>query len=283
MSTDRVVLSSLDLDDLLVIVRSQDAQVGDVAITTTPDGEAAILERFVSRAGSRTVLLDDRIRGELAVLVRPARSTGSDVPPVLVVHGDVGSSASLRQLLSELPGLLQAAVVVSYAHAGWARRLTLSVLRRSSVLPVEEIQGRTELRPGVVYLAPPLGRTATLQVQSGSLVAIEEPSEPTLRVAADHLLTSVAGVVPTTTLLLEGIAPAPVDGLRAVRVGGGQVLAGAEAARAASVRQAAEAGLLAEAAGPIAVADLVELLVGDDAPEVSDELGPATTSGDRPS
>lgn len=283
MSTDRVVLSSLDLDDLLVIVRSETSQVGDVAITTTRAGEAAILDRFVSRAGNRMVLLDDRIRGELGVLVRSVEPTGSGVPPVLVVHGDVGSSASLRQLLSELPGLLQAAVVVSYAHAGWARRLTLSVLRRSSVLPVEEIQGRTELRPGVVYLAPPLGWTATLQVQAGSLVAIEEPSEPTLRVAADHLLTSAAGAVPTTTLLLEGIAPAPVDGLRAVRVGGGEVVAGAEPGRAASVRQATAAGLLADPSAPIAVPDLVDLLVGDDAPTVADDLGPATTGGDRPS
>lgn len=283
MSTDRVVLSSLDLDDLLVIVRSETSQVGDVAITTTRDGEAAILDRFASRAGDRMVLLDDRIRGELGVLVRPVEVAGSGVPPVLVVHGDVGSSASLRQLLSELPGLLQAAVVVSYAHAGWARRLTLSVLRRSSVLPVEELQGRTELRPGVVYLAPPLGLTATLQIQAGALVAIEEPSEPTLRVAADHLLTSAAGTVPTTTLLLEGIAPAPVDGLRAVRVGGGQVVAGAEAERAASVRQATEAGLLGDPSAPIAVPDLVDLVVGDGAPTVSDEFGPATTGGDRPS
>ncbi len=280
MNADRVVLSSLDLGEMVVIVRSESSQEGDVSITTTVDGEAAVLDRFVARAGSRTVLLDDRIQGELHVLVRRLEPTASGVPPVLVVHGDVGSSASLRQLLSELPGLLQATVVVSYAHAGWARRLTLSVLRRSSVLPVEELQGRTELRPGVVYLAPPLGQAATLEVQAGSLVAIEGPSEPTLKAAADQLLSSAGGAIPTTAVLLEGIAPAPVDGLRAIRVGGGQVVAGAEPDRAASVRQAAEAGLLEATDAPIAVADLVDLLSADAVIDVTDELGRAATGGD---
>lgn len=77
MSADRVVLGSLDLDDLLVIVRSDSTPLGDAAITTTRAVEAAVLDRFVSRAGTRTVLLDDAstVSDELG----PA-TTGGDRP-----------------------------------------------------------------------------------------------------------------------------------------------------------------------------------------------------------
>lgn len=290
MASDRVVLSSLDLGELLVIIRS-DAAVGEVAITTTASGEQDVLDRFAADAGSRTVLLDDRISGELSVVVPRVEVAAAGVPQVLVIHGDVGSSATLRRVLGELPGLLPCAVVVSYAHATWARSLTLSVLRRHSVLPVEELRGRTELRPGVVYLAPPLGRAASLDVQGSTLVAHEEEGEPRLRAAADRLLRSAAGVVPTSVLLLDGIAPAPVTGLRAIRVAGGHLLAGVEAERAAAVRQAVQVGLFDDAPAPVATAELVELLAGDD-PRIitdgsrtahTDGFGTAHTGGDRPS
>ncbi|MFP4311098.1 MAG: chemotaxis protein CheB [Nitriliruptoraceae bacterium] len=282
MSTQRVALGSLDLGELLVVIRSADP-VGDVSIVTSTSEEAAVLDRFVAGAGARTVLLDDRLTGELSVLVPSVQGVSAGVPPVLVLHGDVGSSATLRQVLGELPGLLQCAVVVSYAHAAWARSLTLSVLRRSSVLPVEELRGRTELHPGVVYLAPPLGHAAALDVQAGALVALEAPDEPRIRVAADRLLRSAAGVVPTTVLLLDGIAQPPLDGLRAVRVAGGRIVAGVHAERAAAIRQAADAGLLDAGPTPVAVREVVERVVGDDLAIVTDEFGSAPAGGDRPS
>ena len=245
MGSDRIFLSSIDLGDLLIVVRDHEPAGSGPWVATSPGDEAAALARFRERGDGRTMLLDDRISGELGVLLPRPLVDADPLPPVLVIHGEAGSANHLRTLLAELPEVVRAAVVVSYPHADWARRLTLSVLRRSSVLPVEELKGRTDLHPGVVYLAPPLGRTAELQVTDGQLVAFDVPVRPTVRDAADRLLVTAAAVTPTVSVLLTGIGPMPARGLRAVRLAGGHVL----------VHPASEEGLLASQAVAAGLAD----------------------------
>jgi chemotaxis response regulator CheB len=91
---------------------------------------------------------------------------------------------------------------------------------------------------------------------------------PTARAAADRLLTTAAQASSTVVVLLDGIASAPVAGLRAVRVAGGRIVPAADAARSATVRQADGAGLLD---GAPAVSALPELLgdLAHDRPEVT--------------
>lgn len=177
---------------------------------------------------------------------RPDPAAIADLPAghrgLVVVGGNVGASSALTELLSRLPAALDAPVVVHLVHADWGRRPLLRRLRATSVLPVEELRTDHALRPGVVYLAPPVGEVARLHARDGRWVPVitTAPERAGLR-HVDLLLEDAAALAGarTVAVALSGVRDDGVAGARWVSAAGGTVLV--QDAATVSVRGAATA------------------------------------------
>jgi two-component system chemotaxis response regulator CheB len=112
----------------------------------------------------------------------------SERTPLVTIGASAGGIEAVGRLLAELPESLPAAVIV-VVHIAPVQNRLVSVLGRSSSLPVTQAVDGAELRPGHVYVAAP---DHHLLVEDGHLRVVRGPHENGHRPAIDPLFRSAA-------------------------------------------------------------------------------------------
>ncbi|HEX7119684.1 MAG TPA: chemotaxis-specific protein-glutamate methyltransferase CheB [Longimicrobiales bacterium] len=224
-------LAAMHAGALMVI-----AKPDDPASPRFEDDRRQLLELTRALADVKVV----RRRGALAGPV-PAHATASasaapvptrsEPPPrparagIVAVAASTGGPTALRRLLGALPADLPVPVaVVQHMARGFIRPLE-SFIAAASALPVTIAENGRRLAPGVVHLAP---EDRHLRVSAGGRVVLDDgPPIDGFRPSATALFESVAEVygAAATAVVLTGMGRDGVQGLRAVRDGGGMVLA----------------------------------------------------------
>lgn len=153
-----------------------------------------------------------------------------DAFPVVVIGASSGGPATLQYLLTGLPRNLGAAVLLAQHMPlgfteSFAKRLDGLLLH-----PVREARDGETIRPGEVLLAP-AGRHLSMRRIGSTVKARLEPPGGALYVpSVDRLFESAAtawGPL-VTAVILTGMGRDGAEGVRAVKAGGGLVLAESE-------------------------------------------------------
>ena len=139
---------------------------------------------------------------------------------MIVLGGSAGAIDALSRLLSQLPGDLPAAVLVTIHMSASFRSRLAEVLSVKSNLPVEPARHGVEIVPGRVYVAVP---DLHLSVDSGTLELTREAKEHFTRPAIDVLFRSAARAYGPRVagLLLSGNGSDGTFGLVDIKAAGG--------------------------------------------------------------
>jgi two-component system chemotaxis response regulator CheB len=182
--------------------------------------------------------------------------TAGLVHNVVVIGASTGGPMALRELLSELPGGFNGAVVVVQHIPAFFTGVLAAQLNRYCRLPVREAEEGETLAPGVVYVAPGgyhflLQSGLRIHLQKGADGATEHcPSIDVAMESAARLLGArVVGV------LLSGMGADGAAGLLAVRRNGGRTYAQDESTSAVfgMPRRAIELGAAMTVESPAAI------------------------------
>jgi two-component system, chemotaxis family, protein-glutamate methylesterase/glutaminase len=144
---------------------------------------------------------------------------------VVAIVASAGGLLALSKVLSHLPAGFPAAIVVVQHLNPRRPSLLTEILLRRVALPVREARHGDRIRPGCVYIGPP---NHHLVVGPGGVIALTS-TEPVhyARPSADTLLESVGRVFGSraVAVVLSGAGVDGADGVRAVKRGGGTVIA----------------------------------------------------------
>lgn len=142
---------------------------------------------------------------------------------VIVIGASAGGVEAISRVASDLPGDLQASVMV-VLHISRGRSYLPEILTRAGPLPAAHPQDGAALRYGHIYVAPP---DHHLIVESGLLRVAHSPSENGVRPAVDPLFRSAARVYGPRVIgvVLTGTLDDGTAGIAAVREGGGVTIA----------------------------------------------------------
>jgi two-component system chemotaxis response regulator CheB len=156
-------------------------------------------------------------------------SSASVAFDVVVIACSLGGLLALEAVLSRLPAGFPAAIVVLQHRAPLSGSLLSELLDARSPLPVREARAGELLWPGVAYVAPPdqhlqISAARTLRLTSSPKVSFARPSADLLFESAAAAFGPRALGVVLTGRLLDG-----AEGVRAIKAGGGRVLAQNEA------------------------------------------------------
>jgi two-component system, chemotaxis family, protein-glutamate methylesterase/glutaminase len=135
---------------------------------------------------------------------------------VVVVAASAGGIEVLRDLLSRLPGGLQAAVLVVRHIPATSGGALANILDRSGPLPTAPARDGEDVRPGHVYVAPP---DRHLLISGHRVQLSHGPRQSGHRPAADPLFTSAAAACGSRVLavVLSGMLDDGAAGAAAVR------------------------------------------------------------------
>jgi two-component system chemotaxis response regulator CheB len=152
----------------------------------------------------------------------------SDVPfDVVALAASSGGLQALTAVLAPLPRDFPAAVLVAQHLAPRPQYPTplVKLLNGHTALSVAWATPGGLARPGTVHIAPP--DQHMLVGADGALALSQGPRVQRVRPAADPLLASVARAYGRRALavVLTGLGRDGADGVRAVKTGGGRVLA----------------------------------------------------------
>jgi two-component system chemotaxis response regulator CheB len=153
------------------------------------------------------------------------RLPDDDRPPVVALVCSAGGLDALTAVLSGLPPLFPAAVIVlQHQRPEYPSRLA-SVLARRCALAVTDAAQDVELRRANVVVVPP-GKHALVTAEN-RMALIKSDGSPPYRPSADLLLTSLALVAPhrTIAVILSGGGNDGATGATAVHDFGGLVVA----------------------------------------------------------
>jgi len=261
--------------DLPVVMFSVATRRGaEATLAALRNGAADCVEKphATSRAEAQAQVaatLGPRVRA----LGRPPRVSGgfgfdlaprvATTPRVVAVAASTGGPEALERLLGALPGDLPAPVlVVQHMPAVFTDRFAVR-LDRMIALSVAEARDGDVPGPGTVRIAPG-GRHLAVAADAGGaprLVVHDGPAARACRPAADELFRSAASAFGPAALavVLSGMGRDGLEGSRAVREGGGRVLAQDQASSVVWSMPGAVAGAgLAEAVDePAALADRI--------------------------
>lgn len=175
-------------------------------------------------------------------------SAGEELPAraeIVAIAASTGGPPALQRLLSGLPRSFPAPImIVQHISPGFTAGF-VTWLRSTISLPVKIAGAGESLVPGTVYLAPEerhlgVSRRRTVELS-------DEPAIGGFRPAGTYLFQSVAQVFgpASVAVILTGMGRDGVDGLRAIRDAGGQIIAQNEASCVVfgMPRAAIEAGL----------------------------------------
>lgn len=228
-----IVIVSASVDDRQVEVSMHALRAGAVAVLPKPHGPshpdyAATERQFLTTIKSMSQVKVVRRWREAEPPARP-RPTVATSPAVAIrvvaIATSTGGPAALQRILSDLPGDLPVPVlVVQHIADGFVQGMA-SWLNASSPLTVKVAEEGEPLLPGVAYVAPD---ERHLSVAPGSRIALSgAPAVGGFRPSASVLFESVAARFGNATLalILTGMGSDGVAGLRAVRDGGGTIIA----------------------------------------------------------
>jgi two-component system chemotaxis response regulator CheB len=160
---------------------------------------------------------------------RPAVSPQVDL---VVIGTSTGGPPALQQIIPRLPAPFPGTIlIVQHMPVGFTRSLAERLDQRS-LLPVREAEDGEPLVPGLVLIAP-AGRHMKVRRRGHQAPRVwldDEPLAALHRPSVDVLMTSVARVYGSRALgiVLTGMGTDGVEGLRAIRAGGGRTLAESE-------------------------------------------------------
>jgi two-component system chemotaxis response regulator CheB len=139
---------------------------------------------------------------------------------VIVIGASAGGVQALMHLLAKLPGDLPAVIGIVLHRSPYFETQLPIVLGRRAALTVMEPHDDTELRPGVVYVAP---RDQHLLFERGRARLNRGPREHRTRPAIDPLFKSAAASFGPRVagVLLTGYGGDGVPGLIAIKSAGG--------------------------------------------------------------
>jgi two-component system, chemotaxis family, protein-glutamate methylesterase/glutaminase len=230
-----------------------------LATTVKSMAQVKVVRRWAPRTRVETSVAVER------KAARPAR--------VVAIGASTGGPAALARLLQDLPNDFGAPMlVVQHMSRGFMDGLA-SWLNTAGALPVKIAEQGEPLRPRTVYLAPDGGHLG-INAGGASLLISQAAPVGSFRPSATFLFESVAKVFGASSLglILTGMGHDGVEGLRAIRRAGGQIVAQDEATSVVyGMNGAAVAAGLADFTLPLdAIADrLVELVEGEKARDMS--------------
>jgi two-component system, chemotaxis family, protein-glutamate methylesterase/glutaminase len=152
------------------------------------------------------------------------RRSTSSFPVVLIVASRGGRDAVAR-VFKSLPVDFRAAVVLVQHRAELPGRAWADMLRSLTPLPVKEIERGDALKPGVVYLAP---ATRHVSIEAGGLFKLADGARICGVLSSANPLFESAGRTlgrRAVAVVLTGYGRDATDGVRAVKAGGGVVIA----------------------------------------------------------
>ncbi len=161
-------------------------------------------------------------------VIAPDVDTSLEGKAVVAMAASTGGPAALQLILSQLPGNLQAAVlIVQHIAPGFSRPL-VERLDNLSPLVVREAQDGDVLRAGYVFVAP-YGKHLKVVRQRDKLQARldPEPSNVLHRPSANELFKALADCCAAVTcgVILTGMGEDGAQGLQAIRRRGGYTIA----------------------------------------------------------
>lgn len=178
---------------------------------------------------------------------------------VVVIGASAGGVEALSELARGLPAGFPAVVLVVVHFPSHSRSMLPSILSRRGPLEAVHADDGAELRPGVIYVAPP---DRHLLIKDGRLCLGRGPRENNHRPAADALFRSAARAFGPRVVgvVLSGTLDDGTAGLSAVRRHGGVTVAQdpADAMHSGMPRTAIEAGVVDHV---LSVAEIASLLV----------------------
>jgi two-component system chemotaxis response regulator CheB len=142
---------------------------------------------------------------------------------LVVIGASAGGIEALQQLLSRLPGDLNAAVLVVIHTSNHSGGLLPRVLQRGAKLPVTHPVDGTLIERGRVYVAPP---NFHMIVEGDALRVIQGPRENLHRPAIDPLFRSAAASYGRRVIgvILTGALDDGTAGLMVVHAHGGEAI-----------------------------------------------------------
>ena len=186
---------------------------------------------------ARDVVVSDLSSGRLAAATRPSSPAGTGRPSksggpqkaavrdfeIVVIGCSLGGMHALQQILRDLPGDFPLPVAVAQHRHRASNEGLPSFLRRNSSLKVVDVDDKTVIRPGCVYLAPAnyhlLVERASFSLSVDEAVAYSRPSIDVLfESAADAYRRHVIAVV------LTGANADGARGAARVKAAGGFVI-----------------------------------------------------------
>jgi two-component system chemotaxis response regulator CheB len=144
---------------------------------------------------------------------------------VVAIAASAGGLSALGRVLAGLPGDFAAAIVIVQHLDPRHRSLMADILSRKTRLAVKQAQEGDELRPGLVYVAPP--NRHLLVTPDRSLTLTDTELVNFLRPSADLLFESVAGSYKERAIavVLTGTGSDGAMGVSAIKKMGGTVIA----------------------------------------------------------
>jgi two-component system chemotaxis response regulator CheB len=143
---------------------------------------------------------------------------------ILALGASAGGLTALSRVLSGIPGDFPAAIVVVQHLDPRHRSLMATILSRRTPLPVKQAEEGDQVRPAMVYVAPPnrhllVNPDGTLSLSQSELVHFVRPS-------ADLLFESVAASYKNRALVvvLTGTGTDGNMGVSAIKKMGGTVI-----------------------------------------------------------
>lgn len=143
--------------------------------------------------------------------------TGHDI---VVIGGSAGGLEALRQVVAGLPKDLPAAVFAVIHQVPYRPSCLPELLGKCGVLPARHPADREEIRPRLIYVAPP---DCHLLVGDGQVRVVRGPREHHTRPAVDPLFRSAAVNYGSRTVgvVLSGYLDDGTAGLTAIHSQGG--------------------------------------------------------------
>jgi two-component system chemotaxis response regulator CheB len=144
------------------------------------------------------------------------------MPNLVVIGGSAGSIEPLKQLVTDVPRDLDAALLVVIHTMPTAPSVLPQILAKASGWPTMHALNGTEIRAGVMYVAPPDNH---MRVLGAKLQVTRGPRENGHRPAIDPLFRSAAEAEgKTVAILLSGMGADGSAGLLAVQKLGGTAI-----------------------------------------------------------
>lgn len=139
---------------------------------------------------------------------------------LVVIGASLGGLRALPEVLAALPGTFPAPVALVQHREAGSDEMLIRLLQRHTALVVREVEDKTAIRPGYVYVAP---ADYHLLVEADHFALSTEPPVQYARPSIDVLFESAAEVYGASVVgvILTGASQDGAAGLAAIKQYGG--------------------------------------------------------------